>query len=225
MRTVKRATLPLNAGKLAHLKALISVYAKEKRHWLDVLRAGENQARLAKPREIRDKAVRANYQSPQGLQGRHWKLALQDVQETWDKHWQAVFVEVRRQIARREDFSDLERRYAYWLLRGYAQFSSLMQGQTPPPTFEIEAKACRRIAGYVAHGQTTQRRSAAREDRPQREVRRRLLSSCGIQGTTVSQADVAGAWKTHHYPAVGVCEDRRHSHRGFVRWQGGRFPS
>jgi hypothetical protein len=128
-------------GNWLRLKGLISAYAREKRHWLDGLRAGENQARLAKVREIRDEAVRANYQSLQGLQARHWKLALQDAQETWDKHWQAVFVEVRRWIARREDFSDLERRYAYWLLRGYAQFSSLMQGQTPLPPFEIEAKA------------------------------------------------------------------------------------
>ncbi len=26
-----------------------------------------------------------NYQSRNGLQGRHWKLALQDAVETWDK--------------------------------------------------------------------------------------------------------------------------------------------
>jgi hypothetical protein len=30
-----------------------------------------------------------------------WKLALVDAAETWDKYWQAMFVEPRRKISQR----------------------------------------------------------------------------------------------------------------------------
>jgi hypothetical protein len=42
-----------------------------------------------------------------GLQARHWKLALEDAAENWDKNGQATFVKVRSKIAHRKDLSDM----------------------------------------------------------------------------------------------------------------------
>src|ERR1051325_3275611 len=98
MRTVKRMTLPLNEFKSLSLKRLCDAYACEKRHWLDLLRSYQMQALLGSHRKIRDRFVKEGYESISGLQARHWKLALQDAVETWDRYWQAIFVKIRSKI-------------------------------------------------------------------------------------------------------------------------------
>src|SRR5262245_30250026 len=100
MRTVKRQTLELNKNKIDSLTKLTQSYADEKRYWLDLLRGWHYQALLGNARKIRDEFVHKGYMSGYGLQARHWKLALQDAVETWDKYWQAVFVQVRVTISR-----------------------------------------------------------------------------------------------------------------------------
>jgi len=93
--------------------------------------------------------IKQSYKSSHGLQARHWKLALEDAAETWDKYWQSTFVTVRSKIARRKDLSETERHYAYWLLKSYTPFAAMMQGNSPDPSFPIEKSDKRRIAGYV----------------------------------------------------------------------------
>lgn len=97
MRTIKRKTRPLNSSKINSIKKLCIAYAKEKQYWLNKLKAWNFQAQLGKPRSIRDLFVDQSYQSPYGLQARHWKLALQDAIETWDKYWKAILVLVKAQ--------------------------------------------------------------------------------------------------------------------------------
>ncbi|HYG40877.1 MAG TPA: hypothetical protein VD908_19770 [Cytophagales bacterium] len=116
MRTIKRKALPLNLNKEHCLKKLCRAYAKEKQYWLDKLKGWEFQALLGKPRAIRDAFVDKKYTSLYGLQARHWKLALQDAVETWDKYWQAIFVNVKHKIYAKY-VTEVERHYAYWLLK------------------------------------------------------------------------------------------------------------
>jgi len=137
MRTSKRDTLPLNKGKLHSLKKLCRAYGNEKKFFLDLLRGWDYQAQLSTPRKIRDEFVKNQYKSRYELQARHWKLVLQDAIETWDKYWEASFKQVRSQISRNSSFSEEERHYAYWLLKGYSQFAELMRGNIPLSPFEM----------------------------------------------------------------------------------------
>ena len=149
MRTVKRKALSPNAKKQKALDELCKAYTREKQYWLQYFQGWKAQIHLGKPRTIRDERIKQNYRSPNGLQARHWKLALQDAAETWDKCWQAAFVKVRTKISHRKDLSETERHYAHWLLKGYAQFSTMMQGKIPEPSFSITILERRHIAGYV----------------------------------------------------------------------------
>ena len=148
MRTIKRNALPLNKDKKIDLTKLCRAYSDEKRHWLGFLQNWNSQALLGTPRKIRDTFVQQGYQSRYGLQGRHWKLALQDAIETKDAYWKALFVQAKLRI-RNHTEKEEERHYAYWLLCGYGQFSALMRGKIPQPDFPIEKTARCRIAGFV----------------------------------------------------------------------------
>jgi putative transposase len=148
VRTVKRNTFLLNKEKKLHLERLCCAYSKEKQHFLQMLRNRRFLVLLGAPRKIRDLLVKDGYQSPYGLQARHWKLALQDAIDTWDSYWKALFVEVRSRLSS-HILKDEERHYAYWLLSHYERFFLLMQGKVPQPSFPIEKESARRIAGYV----------------------------------------------------------------------------
>src|SRR3990170_4738195 len=126
MRTVKRKTLQPNAKKQIALNELCRGYTHEKQYWLHRFQAWDLQALLSRPRTIRDMMIKQEYKSSFGLQARHWKLALEDAAETWDKYWQATFVKVRSKIARRKDLSEIEHHYAYWLLKNYPAFAAMM---------------------------------------------------------------------------------------------------
>ncbi|MGD0665331.1 MAG: zinc ribbon domain-containing protein [Rhabdochlamydiaceae bacterium] len=149
MRTVKRITLPINAKKQFSLREISQAYSNEKQFWLHRFQAWSFQALLGRPRTIRNMMIKQEYKSHQGLQARHWKLALEDAAETWDKYWQAIFVKVRPKIARRKDLTETEQHYAYWLLKSYPSFAAMMQGKCPNPAFPIEKSAQRRVANYV----------------------------------------------------------------------------
>ncbi|MGD0664672.1 MAG: zinc ribbon domain-containing protein [Rhabdochlamydiaceae bacterium] len=149
MRTVKRNTLPINAKKQFSLREISQAYSNEKQYWLHQFQAWSFQALLGRSRTIRDMVIKHEYKSTQGLQARHWKLALEDAAETWDKYWQAIFVKARPKIARRKDFSEVEQHYAYWLLKSYPSFAAMMQGKCPNPSFPIEKSAQRHVANYV----------------------------------------------------------------------------
>ena len=146
MRTVKRDTNTLNKAKQSDLNSLCKAYARQKNFWLDTLKNWKWQALLNTPRKIRDAFIDEGYQS-QWMQARHWKLALQDAVETWDKYWKALFVQLKPKIARK--FTQEKSRYAYWLLKGYKQFAELMQGNIPQPEFAIDKSDQHQVAGYI----------------------------------------------------------------------------
>ena len=148
MRTVKRESSPLNTLKKSTLEDMCLAYFQEKKYWLDTFRDNTLQSELNSPRKIRDDAVKNKYKSKCGLQARAWKLALQDSIETWDKYWQSLFVEARKKIARHLK-EENERHYAYWLLKGYKQFSACRKGDVEKPPFELAFEKRKKISGYV----------------------------------------------------------------------------
>src|SRR3990170_8745679 len=116
MRCVKQRALVPNSAKKQGIDALINAYSREKENWLRYFDCWKNVSFLAKPRMVRDEKIKEKYRSPFGLQARHWKLALTDSVETWDKYWKSLFVPIRSLLARSSHLSEDERHYAYWLL-------------------------------------------------------------------------------------------------------------
>lgn len=111
MRTVKRKAVPLNAKKQKVLKELCWAYTREKQLWLQHFQPWKCQPHLGRPRTLRDEMIKQGYRSSNQLQARHWKLALDDAAETWDKYWQSAFVKVRLKISHRKALSETERHY------------------------------------------------------------------------------------------------------------------
>jgi hypothetical protein len=148
VKTIQRKALPLNKNKLIAVKLLCEAYAKEKNHWLDVLKAWKYHSLLGTPHKIRDEFINQDYHSNHCLEARHWELALQDAVETWDKNWKAQFIFIRSKIASQFKL-EAERHYAYWLIKGYSQFSEMMLGKVPKPNFEIDETTCKSIVGYI----------------------------------------------------------------------------
>lgn len=148
MRTIKRQSLVLNASKLQSLKDLTKAYTAEKQYWLRELQSFKMQASLGNYRLLRNELIKNGYKSAYGLQARHWKLALQDAVETWDKYFQALFVKIRAKIFKLKA-SDVERHYAFFLLADYERFIQVIKGKIPKAPFSICALSCKRLAGYI----------------------------------------------------------------------------
>ena len=130
MRTVKRISLPLNAGKWEQLEALVSRYAQEKQAHLSYYLQGETFAVPPSDRVRRDELVKAGYISPVGLQARAWKLALKDAHETVVKWWAVWSEEIRSRI-HKLDWTETQRHYAYWLLYAEPRLAQLILGRAP----------------------------------------------------------------------------------------------
>lgn len=148
MRTVKRQAETINVAKKAALEDLCKAYGREKRYWLDVLQGKEFQSKLDTPRTIRDEAVQNKYQSLYGLQARMWKLALQDAIDTWNTYWESLFALVRTKLSRRFK-TDEERHYAFWILKGFKQFTACMSGEVPLPSFSIDSTIAKKVCAYI----------------------------------------------------------------------------
>ena len=97
MRCVRHYTRPLNAGKLAQLRALVHAFNVERAYWVDELKPLCKLAQLdgAGVRRLRDERIKAGYMSPHGLQARGWKLALTEAADLLSRHWQAQLVAVK----------------------------------------------------------------------------------------------------------------------------------
>ncbi len=149
MRCVKQRTLKPNTCKQRDIDTLINAYSREKERWLRYFDHWKNVSFLGKPRLVRDEKIKEKYRSPFDLQSRHWKLALTDAVETWDKYWKSLFVIVRSHVARNSHLSEDEKHYSYWLLKGYDQFSQMMQGEYPIPPFSLPVPSLKKGAGTL----------------------------------------------------------------------------
>lgn len=135
MRTIKRETLQLNRAKKAKLLKLFQAYSKEKQHWLNVFSSSSVRVFIKKHRVIRDEYVKNKYVSKNGLQARMWKLALVDAAQMLDKYYKSIFDDIKKEIHSRK-LNPQAKHYAMWLLSGYEQFFSCLDGNIPMPKFE-----------------------------------------------------------------------------------------
>jgi putative transposase len=141
-RTVKRDTLPLNAGKVAALRGVIQAYAKEKEYWLKQFQRKANRDKLQTHRVVRDAAVKAGHKSV--LQARMWKLAQAEGADTWHKCWSSCLLPVKQWVHQRKDFSEPDKHYLFWLMRGYPQFFASLKA-VPLPDFDLSRDRCERL--------------------------------------------------------------------------------
>jgi putative transposase len=141
MRTIKRESLHLNTEKMKDFVEMCSSYGRERKDWLKKLERRELQALLDNPKKIRDTYVEKGYTSHHGLQARHWKLALEDACDTWTSYWEALFVKLKPKIVKAK-MTDKERHYAYWLIKGFSQFSAIMQKKK----LELSGKSAKEFA-------------------------------------------------------------------------------
>lgn len=130
MRTIKRCSIKLNLGKQEILVAIANAYSKEKQSWLVKFQQQTHIPFIKNHRIIRDQTVNSNYKSCYGLQARHWKLALQDAAETQHKYWHSLFEKVKRDIAK-STLSDIQKYYAFWLLKDYSRLAEIMSFNWP----------------------------------------------------------------------------------------------
>lgn len=129
MRTIKRLSDTLNAGKLNQLRLLVNAYTKEKQHWFSIFQRHGYLIHLKNHREVRNKFVAAQYQSIYGLQARMWKLALIDAAETMDRYWQSLFEKIKLSIHRHSGLDEAQRHYCFWLLKDYKRLPLILDGQ------------------------------------------------------------------------------------------------
>jgi transposase len=77
-------------------------------------------------------------------------MALKDAYETVNKEWSALASELRPRIARRSDWSQLQKRYAYWLIKSPQRLAQLMAAKATIPThFEISFTDRKKVQNYL----------------------------------------------------------------------------
>ena len=131
MRTIRRQTAKINLGKQGKVVLIAKAYAKEKQHWLQFFQNHANVQYVRDARKIRNKAVKEKYKSPHGLQGRMWKLALQDAADTMDRYWKSLFDNIKKNIFLNRSFSKEQKHYAYWLLCDYGRLQAALNFSYP----------------------------------------------------------------------------------------------
>ncbi|MCQ3972534.1 MAG: transposase, partial [Anaerolineae bacterium] len=98
----------------------------------------------------RDCLVKEGYASPNGLQGRMWKMALKDAYETLLKNWAALAAEIKPRIFAHPGWSESQQHYAYWLLKSPQQLAQVAIGRAPlPGHFRIDLKERKTVQNYL----------------------------------------------------------------------------
>jgi hypothetical protein len=79
-----------------------------------------------------------------------WKMALKEAYETLDKRGQALAAQIKPRIAQHHDWSDVQKRYAYWLRSSSQRLAQLVSGQAPiPKHFEITLAERKAVQNYL----------------------------------------------------------------------------
>ena len=131
MRTIKAYSLSLNRDKWAALYAIAQAYAAEKNDHLWAFGDDLTFANYDRQEQCRDALLDADYETPQGLQGRMWKMALKDAYETVLRNWAALAEELRGRVAGQKDWTGPQKHYANWLLKNEKRLAQLAGGKAP----------------------------------------------------------------------------------------------
>jgi putative transposase len=150
MRTIRRYSLPLNTGKWQALVDLVRRYAQEKDTHLIMFGQDAQFATCESERMQHKTLMIENYQSPNGLQQRAWKIAVKDAFETVERNWAKLAVELRSRVREHTQWNEQQRHYAYWLLQKPQRLVQLISGQAPIPThFEIGHNPRNTVVNYL----------------------------------------------------------------------------
>ena len=126
MRTTRRISLIPNAAKRAELIEILESYRAEKQYWLDLFQTHNHIEYTKRHQTVRNAFVEGEYETPNGLQARMWKLALIDAADTMDRYWKSCFVEIRQLISRNSGFSTEQKKHCYRILKSYRAFQELL---------------------------------------------------------------------------------------------------
>jgi len=149
MRTIRRVSLQLNGTKWAALVGLARRYAAEKEVHLRAFNVDGYFTRTFW-RARRDALLRSDYSSPYGLQGRMWKMALKDAYETVARQWSALAAALRSRVARKGEWSEVQRHYAFWLLQKPQRLAALSADRAPVPDhFVVSSGEQRQVRNYL----------------------------------------------------------------------------
>jgi putative transposase len=150
MRTIRRYSRPLNAGKWHALTDLARRYAQEKGAHLLALSQDARFAECESDRTRRDTLTNEGYRSQHRLQARMWKLALKDAYETVGRNWAQLAKELCSRVRQHDQWSRPQKHYAYWVLQEPQRLAQLMAVQAPIPThFEISQAERKVVQNYL----------------------------------------------------------------------------
>jgi putative transposase len=158
MRTIKRISYPLNQGKYEAIREIASAYAREKQEHLPYYLDDALFGAQRNERTRRDELVKVRYRSPHGVSGRMWKLAQKDAYETVKKQWAALAEAIRPLVgAHRSNhathstvWTEVQVRYAYWLLADPRRLAELVAGQAAiPEHFKIAPGQRQVVRNYL----------------------------------------------------------------------------
>ena len=116
-RCITRISSNINKAKWDKVQSTIVAYNQEKQYWLNELQRKENIIYINQFRKFRDSALRSGYQSKYGLQGRSWKLALNDACEMMDKYWLSIIERLKSELYKNANFNNDQLHYANYILK------------------------------------------------------------------------------------------------------------
>ena len=162
MRTIKRISHKLNRGKFEALREVASAYAREKQEHGPVYHDEALFGTQASERTRRDTLVKVDkYSSPHGVSGRMWKLAQKDAYETIKKEWAGLAEAIKPLIGAHQAgkegqapcgvvWTEMQLRYAYWLIYTPQRMAEFIAGQAPVPShFDIEPREQKVVRNYL----------------------------------------------------------------------------
>lgn len=148
-RTIRRTSLPVNKCKWEELNRLAEKYAEEKNTHVQAFGSDRYFSGCRSDRTRRDALVKKKYVSPAGLQGRMWKMSLKDGYETVLKYHAGQAVPLRQRVAGK-DWTDAEKRYAYWLVHTPQRQAEFMSENAPVPGhFGTEYRERKRVMNFL----------------------------------------------------------------------------
>ena len=137
-RTMVRAIEPVEIEQhREEIESLLAACGKQRQYFIDFLWQREHRVFCIGNnwRTPRDRLVNEHYQSPFGLQARHWKMALQASAAIMSNYWRLTQKKALSEIQRRPWFAKLnrlEQRYVYRALGSLNEdFFSILDGKMP----------------------------------------------------------------------------------------------
>src|SRR5215467_1042635 len=130
MRTVRRESLKLNQAKFDALEGIARAFAYDKQTHLDFYQRDLNFAEAHSYRLRRNELKSANHHASTPLPVHASDLAVKEAFETEVKYWAAIAADIHPRIGSLQ-WTEEQKRYAFWLLCDERRFSHLILDRAP----------------------------------------------------------------------------------------------